>query len=189
MRTCKLTLLLWMAALIAGGVGGCKCGKDKGGSTTGGLTNPAITEANPEVPPLSIDFPQKWRSQDEAINTFIESALKTAAKGDYDGFRQLFAMVHSPPSRQEFQRVWEAVEAIRVAGLYGDGPVPQKYYLHALVDRRQPDRKGRLTLNVIVMVFREAGQWRLGPASREVEDVILRAATQPATGPATSKGP
>lgn len=175
--------------MIAGGLGGCKCGKDKGSPTGGGLTSPPITDANPEASPLSIDFPPKWRSQDAAVNAFIESALTVAARGDYDGFRQLFAMLQSPPSRQEFQRVWEAVEAIRVAGLYGDGPAPEKYYLHALVDRRQPDRKGRSTLNVIVMVFREAGQWRLGPASREVEEVILRAATQPATGPATSKGP
>ncbi len=184
-------LLLWAGALVAGSTGGCKCGKG-GGSTTGGtLDIPPIAVSDPQAPRLVIDYPARCRSRDASLNAFIESTLKVAAQGDYDGFRQLFSMAYRPPSRQEFQRIWEAVEAITVADVLGfvevagGQPAPDKYFLHALVDRRQPDRKGRLRLDVVVLVFKEAGQWRLGPAPKEAVDLILESSSQPAGGPAS----
>jgi hypothetical protein len=179
MKVRNAVSFLWIAALVAGSTGGCKCGKSKGGDSAGTLDSPSLVDANPTTPALTIDFPERWRSRDAVLNAFIESALKTAAEGDYDGFRQLFGTAYTPPPRQEFQHVWEAVSSITVAGLYGDRPVPEKFFLHAVVDRRQPDRKKRLRLNVVVMVFQEAGRWRLGPAPKEVVDLIVKPASQP----------
>ncbi len=189
MKVGKLMTVLWTAALLVGSADGCKCGKDQGEKPSGPLDTPPIAVSNPQASAPDIVFPARWRSRDAAMNSFIESTLKVAAQGDYDGFRQLFGMANMPPSRQEFQRIWEAVEAITVAGVYGDGPEPEKYFLHALVKRRQPDRKGRLTLNVVVTVFQEAGQWRLGPAPKEVVDLILESASRPASGPTSGPAP
>jgi hypothetical protein len=192
MRVGRVTMLLWAGALVAGSMGGCKCGKGGGDSAGGTLDTPPIVITNPEAPALVIDFPPRCRSRDTSLNTFIESTLKVAAQGDYDGFRQLFSMAYTPPSRQEFQRIWEAVEAIKVANVFGFAevaggqPAPDKYFLHALVNRRQADRKGRLKLDVVVLVFKETGQWRLGPAPKEVVDLILGADSQPADGPTSA---
>lgn len=179
----RRALLVWLVACVVGGMGGCKCGKSEKKSTSPDLSHQVSGEAEAGTRPLSLDFPERWRAPDKEVNAFVESVLTIAAKGDYDGFRQLFAMTHTPPSRQEFQRAWEAIEGIRVAGLYGDRPEPEKYYLHAVVERRSPDGKGRLKVDRVVMVFREAGRWRLGPAPREAVDMIVRAASQPATWP------
>jgi len=180
MQIHKLALFLWVVACIVGSAGGCKCGKSDRKPPSGGSGQQPITQADSGAQPLKLDFPEKWRASDQEVNAFVESVLTIAAKGDYDGFRQLFSMTHTPPSRQEFQRVWEAIEGIRVAGLYGDKPEPEKYYLHAVVDRRGTDGKGQLKLDRVVTVFKEANHWRLGPAPSEAIDLILRAASQPA---------
>ncbi|GEM_PF-782858 len=181
----KRALLLWVVACVVGGMGGCQCGKGDKKSTSPGPSHRAGGEIDGSTKPLRLDFPEQWRASDQEVNAFVESVLTIAAKGDYDGFRQLFAMTHTPPSRQEFQRAWEAIEGIRVSGLYGDSPEPEKYYLHAVVDRRSPDGRGRTKLDRVVMLFKEAGRWRLGPAPGEVVDVIVRAASRPATWPAS----
>jgi len=186
MEIFRRALLLWVAACVVGGMVGCKRGKSDQGSSSGGVGHEPTSEADTVTQPLTFDFPAQWRAPDPEVNAFVESVLTIAARGDYDGFRQLFAMAYTPPSRQEFQRAWEAIESIRVAGLYGDRPgEPEKYYLHAVVDRRDPDGKGRLRLDRVMVVFKEANRWRLGPAPGEVIELIVRAASQPATWPAS----
>lgn len=186
MEILRRALLLWVAACVVGGMGGCKRGENDKRSSSGGPGHEPASEADAVTQSLKFDFPIRWRASDPEVNAFVESVLTIAAKGDYDGFRQLFAMAYTPPSRQEFQRAWESIESIRVAGLYGDRPgEPEKYYLHAVVDRRDPDGKVRLKLDRVVVVFKEANRWRLGPAPSEVIELIVRAATQPATWPAS----
>lgn len=186
MKTRSLVILLWLAALAVGATGGCKCGKSAGKVPSGGQGDGTGASDESAIPSPTIEFPQRWRAAEVPVNTFIDSALKVAATGDYDGFRQLFSLSYTPPTRQEFQRVWEAVESIVVTGLYGDRPKPEKYYLHAVVNRRQADRKGRHKQDVVLMVYKEADQWRLGPASKEVRDLILAAASSPASGAASA---
>jgi hypothetical protein len=168
-------------------MGGCKCGKQSAATSEDGIETLPIVVTNPDAPAPTVDFPPRWHAKDASLNAFIASALKIAAEGDYEGFRQLFGAAYPPTGRQEFQRVWHAVQDISVAGLYGDRPDPEKYFLHAVVRRRGEDRKGRRKLDVVVMLYRESDRWRLGPATREIEEAILAASTQPASNPAATE--
>ncbi len=180
--------LVCAAAIAAGGMGGCKCRQDVGTGDEPRIETTPIAEEYPDVPTPKIDFPARWHSEDTTLNAFIDHALKVCGEGDYDGFRQLFGTEYTPTGRSDFERAWHAFSDIKVTRLFRGPQDPPAYYLHVVVRRREPDRKGRRQRDAVVMVFREAGDWRLGPAPKEIVRKVLAASTRPAgTRPAAGR--
>lgn len=177
--------------LVAGIVGGCECQRETAQNDEPPIGTAPLSEVHPDVRPPEVDFPQRWRSRDPSLNAFIEQALDICARGNYDGFRALFGTAFPPPDQSNFERVWKAVRGIRVTGLYRGHGNPPDYYLHAVIEYREEDRKGRTERDVVVMLFREADQWRLGQAPPEIIRDVRRISTRPAasTQPASTTRP
>lgn len=179
----RLARLSCIVAVVGSSMGGCRC--DQSTSTDQGprIETEKIVEKSPQAPRPEVVFPERWHSTDASVNAFVRQALQVCAEGDYDGFRQLFGTTYTPPDQAEFERVWYAVRQITVAGFYRGQQDPPEYYLHAVVQYRGPDRKGRTRRDAVVAIFQEAGQWRLAPAPTEVVRKVVAASTRPAHSP------
>ena len=146
---------------------------------------PPITVTTPDAPAPEIEFPQQLKTDDVTVNEFIRKALDACRTGDYDTFRQLFGVTAELPEEQQFGHVWKGVKSIRVAGTYKDdkhGQQPPEYYVHIVVQLRQPDRYDRTERQAVIWLFREGDQWRMSPAPSEIQGRILYANSQPADG-------
>lgn len=176
-----------LLACIAGNLGGCQCRQDIAAGSGPELDTPIIADQRRDTPKPICTFPDSLRTENIILNQFIENSLLICARGDYDGFRQLFGTDYRPPGLRDFERIWQAVERIDVEGVYRDPAHADHYYVYAKVHRRIPDRKQRTMREAVVMAYLEAGHWRMGNAPREAVNKILtahrRAATQSA--PAT----
>jgi len=176
----------WATVLLAATLTGCECQSDEGLGGGAVIDIEAIVDKDPHAPRPRTDFPKEHQTQDPEVNRFIEHMLEVCERGDYDGFRQLFGTAQTPTGQDDFETVWKNVEKIRVMGLYPDRPDgPESYYAHAVVGLREPDRKGRHQRDVVVQLFSEASEWRMGPASAEIIDRIMSTASQALTQPAS----
>ena len=186
----NIVRVAWGVALVAGSMGGCECGEDVLVKTGGRIDRETIAEKDPQAPRPGVVFPKKALTDDTTLNEFITKALEVCHRGDYDGFRQLFGTAYRPPDQRSFERVWAGVRDITVASIRGPGrETPPEYYAHAVVRLRQPDRKDRQKRDVVVKVFREAGDWRLGEAPKEIVRKILIASSRPADDVSTPEEP
>ena len=182
--------ILWVALLAGTLPGGCRCSRDVAVDEGPEINKKPIIEENPEAPRPGVLFPAEFRQDDASLNAFVERALTVCYQGDYDAFRQLFGMTFQPPAEAEFKRVWHGVKSIEVTRIQAGPQKEPHYYVLAKVLLRAPDQKGRQERTVPVMVFQEAGQWRLGPPPQEAIDLLRASQTQPESGPASgSAGP
>lgn len=186
--------LAWTAVLAAGSIGGCKCGD--GASTEGGpaIVTPSLVDEDPKAAERSTDFPEDLHTDDASLNAFVDQALSVCARGDYDGFRQLFAADVQRRTRLEFERVWQAAKEIEVADLVKDPDEALCYHLYAVLHWQEQDRKGRTKRDAVVTISQEGGEWRLRPADSEVSQVMIArqksaASTRPAVGVNPSEKP
>lgn len=177
----RARLLLLAGFCATGSLGGCKCGREVAAPDDVGIDQPAIIEQNPDVPQPEIRFPHELKTEDPSLNRFVRRMLDVCYKGDYDGYRHLFGTAYTPTPRTSFETVWMRVRTIQVVGLEKHPRKdPPEYYLHARVILREPDRQDRTERNVVIMIFQEADEWRLGTAPREVIRAILAAESRPA---------
>jgi len=172
-------MLLASAAICV--CGGCRCGREPGAGEAE-IDVPDIVAAQPDVDRPRVVFPAGLQSDDPSLNEFIRRALGVCERGDYDGFRQLFSVHTTPTSQKDFERVWLSVQEITVAGVYAAKGSPDLFFVHAIVRYRQPDRKGRLTRDAALAVFKESGHWRIGPAPTGIIRKMRAAATQVSPG-------
>ncbi len=176
----KSIRLLLAAFCVAGILGGCKCGRDVAAPDEVSIDQPALSDQNPNVPQPEIHFPHELKTDDPTLNQFVLKILDICNKGDYDGYRQLFGTAYTPTPKTNFEHVWQQVRMIRVVRIEKHPRRdPPEYYLHARIILRQPDRQNRTERNVIIMMFKEDGEWRLGSAPKEVSRVIMAADSQP----------
>ncbi len=175
--------ILLAAAAVAGSMGGCECGKEEVGEDHNALDRPTITEENPQVERPNVYFPRDLMTEDVSLNKFVDKALNVCYEGDYDGFRQLFGASYKPPKETNFQAIWTQVRSVQVARIeQHPGKEPPVYYLHAVVRLRNPDSKGRTRRDIVIAIFPEAGQWRLGNAPEEVTRFMLGLSGTQASG-------
>jgi hypothetical protein len=188
--------LAWTAVSAAGSIGGCKCGEDT--SSEGGaaiVQRPLATDPeDPGATARPTEFPEALHTDDASLNAFVDQALSVCARGDYDGFRQLFAADVQRRTRMEFERVWRAAKEIEVAGLLRDRGQAPRYHLHAVLRWREPDSKGRLKRDAVVTISREGGEWRMRPAGSDVSQFMIgqersAVSTRPALGGSPSDKP
>lgn len=170
-------------------VGGCRCSRDVAVNEGPEIDKKPLIEADPDAPRPQIDFPADVRQEDPTLNAFVDRVLQICYQGDYDAFRQLFGTAYEPTPEADFKQVWLGVQSIEVTRIY---PGPQKephYYVLAKVRLRKADGKGREDRSVPVMVFKEAGQWRVGPPPQGAIEQMRVLESQPATQPGSRPTP
>jgi hypothetical protein len=188
-RFWKAPLGALLTMLLIGAPAACK--RQANADADGEIHLPAITTVDPNAVPPAIDFPQQLKTDDVAVNEFIRKALESCQTGDYDTFRQLFGVTTEVPEAPQFNRVWRGVKHIRVAGTYkAQRPQQQpEYYVHLVVQLRQPDHYDRTERQAVIWVFHEGDQWRMAPAPSEIQGRILYPNTQPSDGGRTATRP
>jgi hypothetical protein len=189
-KTGKALLGALLTTLLVVALTACK--RQSNGAATGDdIHPPDLVDLDKTVPTPEVIFPQELKTDDPTVNEFIHSALEACQKGSYDRFSELFGVTVEVPEAPQFGKVWRGVKSIRVAGTYKnpskDPEQPAEYYVHVVVQLRQPDRYERTERQAVLWVFRERDQWRMAPASSEIQGRLLYANTQPADGstPAT----
>jgi len=180
----QLLKVVWAMGLAACSVGGCECSRDVAVGGDAQIDYTPIADESPEKPRPAVLFDPGCRQEDATLNKFIQDALSTCHRGDYDAFRHLFGATYEPPSEVDFARVWSNVEEIAVRQVYPGQGEPTHYYVLAKVRLREADSKNRRERDIPIMVYKEGPHWRLGAAPSEVIDKVRAAASQPTTEPA-----
>ncbi len=183
MRIRRWPRILFAAAVTAWFLGGCRCGRDINVSDGPEINKPPLSKEDPDAPRPAVLFPPALRQTDPTLNAFIERVLTICSRGDYDGFRELFGSAYEPTREEQFKKVWYGVESVEVAQVQVGPEKQPHYYVMAQVRLRKPDRKGREDRSVPVMVFKEAGEWRVGPPPQGAIDRLRALESQPATAP------
>jgi hypothetical protein len=174
---------LLLALLTGGIIGGCEC--KKGVEETATIDMPSISQENPSADRPVVQVPSHCKTKDPVLNQFIQTTLKSCAEGDYDSFRQACSTSFTPPSYDDFKRLWHGVEGITVVSVYQTPEESPKYFVHATVHLRKPDSRERDKREAVVVIFKEAGDWRMAPPPKEIARKVLLADSQPAPGAAT----
>lgn len=179
--TAKLTVVMLAALVSLGSTAGCRRSAEQDADM---IDVPAISDLNPSAERPKTNFPAEWQQADKALNEFILKILDICHRGDYDKFCQLMATTESPPSQEDFKRIWQAVGDITIRSVRSDENKPPKYFVHALAKLRQSDPENRTERNLVIEVFKEMDQWRIAGAPKEAARVVLMADSRPTSGPA-----
>jgi len=164
------------------------CSRDAAVDDGPEINKPPISVEDPEAPRPAVNFPAHLRQKDPTLNAFIEKVLEICYRGDYDAFRQLFGTAYQPTDEKQFRQVWYNVGNVDVILVQDGRQKEPHYYVLAKVRLRTP-RNGRQERSVPVMVFKEAGEWRVGPPPKAAIEELRALETQPASGPASAPAP
>lgn len=176
MRTANLILRL-AALLIIVGSASLSCRRAAApmpGGTTGGGAN----DKSRGLPRAELIFPADVRCDDDAVNRFVEDALSKAAGHDYEAFRGTWMTMDEPYAREQFERGWKSLRAIRVGLVQkirdpSDQSIGYAVYAVAELDPSElpPDQPSRR--RVVLEVRKELDQWRLAHPRDAVRAAIL----------------
>jgi len=152
-------------------------GCDRGGESS----DPAAPNAvvNADGPQTEITFAPRTRVADETVNEFVERALRVTTGRDYEEFRLLWSATDEPFARKQFDAGWDSGVrriVIDVLQKMRDPRSDEVFYgmhAHAVLE------PGRFNVSadeaerdVVLVVRRENGQWRLAHAPDEVRRVV-----------------
>lgn len=175
----KVTIIFGF--LVAGALlGACDRGGDTG-STENGINLTPIAIEKPDLPRPVTRFPSELRTPNVAFNRFVEEVLEACEQGDYDRFCSKFASTSPPPGYEQFKRIWQGVKEITVSHLYSGSLDPKTpvYYVHAVVQLREADPRGRTRRDAVLWASMESDRWRMAVAPQELTAKVLAATTQP----------
>jgi hypothetical protein len=150
---------------------------------------PAAPEVRPAAAAKPADvliFPDALHVADASVNAFVERAMRVCGDGDYEAFRLLWSAKAEPLPRDEFEQGWQAVEQIRIRALRkaivagDDGPdgaesPGESVYLvlaEVAFDPDQPAGRREPQRDVVLMLRREQGEWRVSRAPDVIRDWI-----------------
>ncbi len=168
----SLTPLLPILLLLLSG--GC----DRGGSSTDGAAlNGELSAA--EGGETEVTFAPRTRVEDESVNAFVEQALRVTTARDYEEFRLLWSATDEPFARRQFDAGWDSGVrkiVIDVLQKMRDPRTNEIFYgmqAQAVLERDRLERRNEKAERQIVLVIRrENGQWRLSHAPDEVRRVV-----------------
>ena len=163
--------------VVTGSMGGCECQRDVLVEEGPVIEQPSMVEMDPRAERPRTHFSSDLHTEDVSLNKFIEKALTVCENGDYDSFRQLFGTAYTPTEKKSFERVWRNVRDIQIGKLGSEKQNSDVYYLHAVVQFREPDSQERTKRDLVLTIFKEAGEWKLGPASKEIINKVLKKQT------------
>ena len=164
---------MWAIA-VAFHLTGCERGEPKN------VSQPPTVAPNQSKPPLPkavLVFPLEIRADDAEVNTFVLRVLQLTIGRDYQAFRLLWAADETPFPQEQFEIGFKSVTKISVDVLQKmrdprDDAI--SYAFHALVEL-DPERISldqEPTRDIVLVVRREHGLWRLAHAPKRVREVI-----------------
>lgn len=132
----------------------------------------------------ALHFPPAVRAADETVNQFIEEALRVSTGRDYDAFRLLWITADEPFAREQFERGWKSLKALRVEVLQKirdpqvrDPQDPQSilYGLYAIAELDPADLPAgqEASRRVVLEIRKEQDRWRLANARDEVRRAVI----------------
>jgi hypothetical protein len=175
----KLACLAWVVA-VTFACTGCRRGSE---TDEAEIDVPTIVEQDPTADRPSVDFPPSCQQADAKLNAFITQVLKVCEEGDFDGFCQFMGTTERPPSQDDFKRLWHGIGRISVKSVRGTESEPPQYFVHAVARLRKPDNEKRTERDIVIRVFKEADEWRISGAPKEIVRKVLAADSQPASAP------
>ena len=170
-RACATLLVATAAALIAGSPLGCDGGKDS--TTKDTEKSPSSpTEAQPRLPTL--EFPAEIRAPHPEVSAFLDEFLNTCLVGDYAGYRRLVSRAYAPESRERFETIYQATDAVTVESIerIASSRTPGDVYRVVITVEFNPQHQINLRetqLKVAILVFKEGENWRMAPAPAELQ--------------------
>lgn len=189
----QMTLVIAMSGLAAASVVGCK-GKSPTTTDRSGLLETDI-DTKGDAP--SVVFPAECHTADESLNAFVEDLLKRCVEGQYGSYRAAVASQIDPMNKYTFERAWHAVKEVRIREIRlvytppPEGVPPERaeqrpellgpiYCAHATITLRQVKPPHRPEREVVVLIIRENGEWRLGPpAPARLKHEIMGESAEP----------
>ncbi len=144
----------------------------------------AAAKSAPTKPVQVLTFPESIQVDDASVNAFVKEAMAACAKGAYDEFRLLWSSRQEPLQQDEFNAGWKAVLAINVRSLdlirlavksdSGEEELREHYVFLAEVqfDPQHPAGRKEPTRQVVLLMGKEQGQWRLARAPAKVRSWV-----------------
>lgn len=130
--------------------------------------------ASPADVPSQVDFPASLRVADESVNKAIDRAIEACFSGDYEAFRLLWSIRQNPPfTEQEFRFALKGGARVTVNRLQ-KFRTPEREVIYAVAGRVelfQPDIPNPVR-DVILLLVKESGQWRLAVAPGYVRKAL-----------------
>jgi len=160
-----------LAALLAGSLLGCDGGASSSPPTSETATEPAAQPAQ-RLPVYEIT--RGLRMEYPEVVAFLDEFLNTCLVGDYAGYRHLVSRAHTPESRERFDAIYQATEAVAVESVeLIDVPrIPPPVYLVISAVELDPQQKIKLRethRKIAILVFKEGEAWRMAPAPAELQ--------------------
>lgn len=119
--------------------------------------------SSPSAVKGQIDFPTSLRVADESVNEAIDRAIAACFSGDYEAFRLLWSIRQNPPfTEQEFKIALKGGANVTVNRVQKFRTIEREviYAVAGRVELFQPDIPNPVR-DVILMLVKESGQWRL----------------------------
>ncbi|MEP0847351.1 MAG: hypothetical protein HRF50_11115 [Phycisphaerae bacterium] len=136
---------------------------------------PAPSEAHSPATPLPEHrFAEGLASRYPEVVAFLRHFMQTCLNGDYVGYRSLVSRDETPVSRDRFDAIYQAVRTVLVETIRPlDVRTPENETVYLVVSRVEVDPQSRVAVRhrepeLAILVFREAGAWRMRPAPREL---------------------
>ncbi|MFQ5806463.1 MAG: hypothetical protein ACE5I3_08435 [Phycisphaerae bacterium] len=179
-----------VAALVGGLLLGCD-GEASSTAKSGGKAPEPSARPQQRLP--TYDFAEGLRAAYPDAGAFVEEFLNTCLVGDYAGYRRLVSRAYTPESRERFEAIYQATEAVTVESIeLIDIPriPPPVYRVVSSVELnpQQQIRRSETRRKVAIVVFKEGEDWRMAPAPAELqprdEPPPTAAATLTTTAPA-----
>ncbi|MCC7293543.1 MAG: hypothetical protein IT449_15905 [Phycisphaerales bacterium] len=125
-----------------------------------------------------LTFPPPLRAADESVNQFIEEALRVSTGRDYDAFRLLWVTVDEPFAREQFERGWKSLKALRVEVLQKirdpvDDSILYGLYAIAELDPSDLPTGQEASRRVVLEIRKEQDRWRLANARDEIRRAVI----------------
>lgn len=147
----------------------------------------------PAAPLPEHRFAEGLASQYPEVVAFLRHFMQTCLNGDYVGYRSLVSRDETPVSRDRFDAIYQAVRTVLVESIRPlDVRTPEDETVYLVVSRVEVDPQSRVAVRhrepeLAILVFKEAGAWRMRPAPRELRKPGDGAVAE--SGPATTSAP
>lgn len=138
-------------------------------SRPAGEQSKAEESVEPPKPLPRVAYSRELRGQYPEISAFLDEFLSTCLVGDYAGYRRLVSRAFAPETRERFDAIYQAVEAVSVESIeqVDVSRLPPPVYLvvsnvELSAERRVKSRETHRT--AAILVFKELDRWRMAPA-------------------------
>ncbi len=160
-----------LAVLLAGMLLGCDGGS---GSTPSGSEKTTEPPAQPAQQLPVYDIANGLRAEHPEVAAFLDEFLNTCLVGDYAGYRRLVSRAYAPESRERFDAIYQATEAVTIESIeLIDVPrIPPPVYLIISAVELDPQQQIKLRethREIAILVFKEGEAWRMAPAPPELQ--------------------